>query len=154
MDPSILNSLLGQQGGGGRIIDQNSDFRRLAITDSNGSVKTTIKVEIAADPNKRAKGLGGRITMDSDKGMLFLFDKKGKPNFWMKGMKIPIDFIWISDDRIVDILPNINPPREGESDANLPLYTAVVEFDKVLEVNTGFALAHNIQVGDKIKFVE
>ncbi len=161
-NPAILNSLLGKSTNntsglvslGQQNVQSSGSTKRLALLDSNGSIKTTILVEIASNQKDRAKGLGGRTSLDSSRGMLFIFDRKGKPTFWMKGMKIPLDFIWVSDDRIVDILPNINPPAEGVADTNLSLYTANVEFNKVLEVNAGFVSTHNIQVGDKIKFVE
>lgn len=156
MNPTVVNNLFGtgnvSLGNPSQTVDQSS--RRLAITDSSGSVKTTISVEVADKPETRSKGLGGRDSLGFDKGMLFVFDKPGKYTFWMKGMKFPLDFIWISDNRIVDLLPNINPPISGESSDKLPRYTSIVEFNKVLEVNAGFIASHNIQVGDKVGELE
>lgn len=114
-------------------------------------VKADIKVEIADDKNERAAGLSGRDSVPSDSGMLFVFDKSDKYKFWMKGIKIPLDFIWILDDRVVDILPNVPPPAANAPDSSLPVYGPLTKVNKVIEVNGGFAASHNIRVGDKVK---
>src|SRR5581483_1780979 len=78
--------------------------------------KASLNVEIADTPEKRSLGLGGRDFLATDSGMLFLFDTSTKHQFWMKGMKIPLDFIWIKGDVIVDLLPKIPPPAPGTPD--------------------------------------
>ena len=126
-------------------------------TPSNVSVvqigDTKINVELADTPEKRGKGLGGRDSLDPNSGMLFTFDKPGKYQFWMKGMKFPLDFIWINGSRVADILPNIQPPAPNEPDSQLDIYEPVTEVDKVLEVNAGFAASHNIKVGDSVEYL-
>ena len=67
----------------------------------NGSV---LKVEIADTESKRNKGLSNRESMATDSGMLFVFPKSDKYVFWMKGMKIALDFVWIKDFQVVDLL--------------------------------------------------
>ncbi|MBI2599965.1 DUF192 domain-containing protein [Candidatus Daviesbacteria bacterium] len=110
-----------------------------------------LKVEVADTPTKRSKGLGGRTSLPQDQGMLFIFDKADKYPFWMKGLSFPLDFVWIKDDKVVDILPNIPPPVPNQKDTDLPVYSAKVEIDKVLEINGGMAQKLNIQVGDSVK---
>lgn len=119
----------------------------LSDLEINGNV---IKVEIADTESKRNKGLSGRESMATDSGMLFVFPKLDKYVFWMKGMKIALDFIWIKDDIVVDLLSDIQPPRIGEKDENLPVYSSKMEFNKVLEVNAGVITKLNIKVGDSI----
>jgi len=114
----------------------------------NGS---KLKVEIADNESSRNKGLSNRESLATDEGMLFIFPKPDKYAFWMKGMKFPLDFIWIKDLAVVDLLSNIQPPKSGEKDESLPIYSSKAEFNKVLEVSTGTIGRLNIKVGDAIK---
>ncbi len=114
----------------------------------NGAVLT---VEIADTPSKRNKGLGNRESLALDQGMLFIFDRLDKYNFWMKGLKFPLDFVWIKDDKVVDILQNIPAPVKNQTDKDLPIYTSKELINKVLEVNAGVVQKLGIKTGDNIK---
>lgn len=120
-------------------------FKQLRINN------VTVKVEIADTQAKRSKGLGGRQSLASDGGMLFIFSKPDKYPFWMKGLDLPLDFVWIRGDLVVDIFQNIQPPTPGQSDESLPVYESKEEVDKVLEVVGGTAQRLNIKVGDRVK---
>ncbi|MDO8573251.1 MAG: DUF192 domain-containing protein [Candidatus Daviesbacteria bacterium] len=109
------------------------------------------KIEIADTDSKRKKGLGGRESLASDEGMLFIFEASGKHPFWMKGMKLALDLIWINKDAVVDITENVGPPAAGQKDASLPIYQAKEDANKVLEVNAGTAQKLNIKAGDSVK---
>lgn len=113
-----------------------------------------IKVEIADTQAKRSKGLGGRESLASSSGMLFIFARQDKYPFWMKGINFPLDFVWIRGDQVVDILQNIPPPAKDAKDESLPIYLPKEEVDKVLEVNAGTLERLNIKVGDKIEIKE
>jgi len=112
-----------------------------------------LKVEIAETQTKRSKGLGGRESLATDEGMLFIFPKADKYPFWMKGLNFSLDFIWIKDDKVVDILADVPLPAPGQTDASLPIYQSNVEVDKVLEVNAGTAQRLGIKIGDTIKII-
>src|SRR4030042_2848822 len=60
--------------------------------------KHCFSVELAVTPEEREEGLMFRKNLDSDKGMLFIFEKEGKYGFWMKKTLIPLDIIWIDDN--------------------------------------------------------
>lgn len=113
--------------------------------------ETKLKVEIADTQEKRSKGLGGRESLATDSGMLFIFQKADKHSFWMKGLKFPLDFIWIKGSQVVDITINIKPPDPNQKDQDLSIYVSKTEADKVLEVNAGIIERLNIKVGDTIK---
>lgn len=115
----------------------------------NGS---NIKVEIADTPQERSKGLGGRDSLATGSGMLFVFEKADKYSFWMKEVKFALDFIYIKDDKVVDIIENVSPPEAGQKDENLPIYQPKVEVDKVLEVSAGTVKQFNVNKGDIVKF--
>lgn len=113
-----------------------------------------VTVELADTPAKRSKGLSGRDSLASDAGMLFIFPEVKKPRFWMKGMKFPLDLIFIQEGRVVDSLAHVPPPVPHQKDEDLPFYQPVVPIDMVLEVNSGFIETHNIKVGDRVFLIE
>lgn len=125
-------------------VAQNPTLAELKI---NG---TTLKVEIADSVSKRAKGLAGKESLASDEGMLFIFDNEGSHPFWMKGLKFPLDFIWIKNNKVVEVMSNIPAPKTGQKDEDLPIYQSKEAVDKVLEVNGGTADRLQIKVGDTI----
>lgn len=129
---------------------QDQDKPTLKIQDSSGNLKAQINLELADTSEKRSKGLGYRDFLATGSGMLFIHDKTQKYTYWMKGMRFPIDIMWILDDKIVDILPDIPPPVQGQKDETLERFAPVTEVNKVLETNAGFVAANNIQKGDKI----
>ncbi len=106
-----------------------------------------IHAEVAQNPSSRERGLGGRRSLKEGTGMLFVFSERGYQTFWMKGMLIPIDIIWIDGKAIVDIAPNVPPPRGG---GGLPLYRPRTEADFVLEVPAGFAEKSRWKIGDGV----
>lgn len=126
-------------------LPQNPTLRSLQI---NGA---GLKVEIADTASKRSKGLGGRESLASDSGMLFVFDNVGNYPFWMKGMKFSLDFIWIKGDKVLDTMQNILPPNSGQKDADLPIYQSKEAIDKILEVSSGTVDRLNIKIGDTLK---
>lgn len=108
-----------------------------------------IIVELAKTPLEQATGLGFRDSLGKDDGMLFVFEEKTAPGFWMKNMEFPIDIVWISGDAVVGVSENIQPPADA-AEENLPVYSPPAPVNYVLEVNAGFAEENGIKAGDKI----
>jgi hypothetical protein len=110
----------------------------------------TFKVEVADSPFRRLKGLSGRENLPEDKGMLLVFDPKDMPSLWPKGMKFPIDIIWIDGTTVVGVdkeaAPEGNLALEG-----IKLYSPQQLIDKVLQINAGLADKLNINPGSKIE---
>lgn len=111
----------------------------------------TLKAEVANTADKRKQGLGGRQSIASDEGMLFVFPDSGKHPFWMKGLSFALDFVWISGETVVDLTPNVSPPTPGQADSALPIYQSKEDINKVLEVNGGTIQKLNIKIGDMVK---
>ncbi len=126
-------------------LPQQPVFRQLEINNAK------LKIEIADTQSKRSLGLGSRQSLASDEGMLFSFPAEGKYPFWMKGLSFPLDFVWIKGDKVIDLLPNIQPPAQGQTDASLPIYSSKENIDKVLEIPAGTIQRLNIKIGDSIK---
>ncbi len=113
----------------------------------------TIDIEIANTPALRGVGLGGRDSLASGSGMLFEFPQPGKYRFWMKDMRFPLDFVWISGGRVVDLLKNVPNPSPNQSVDSLPVYEPTSPVDQVLEVNAGFIDAHGLKIGDPVSVI-
>ncbi|MDA1036012.1 MAG: DUF192 domain-containing protein [Chloroflexi bacterium] len=109
---------------------------------------TQFVVDIADDASERAQGLSGRESLDSDSGMWFVREREMIGSFWMRGMKFPIDIIWIGSDlRVVDITHSAPVPPPGAADAELPRYSPQAPAAFVLEINAG--LAQRLGIGPR-----
>ena len=68
---------------------------------------TPIPLEVVSTKEQIVAGLSHRPFLQASHGMLFLFDHSAKFKFWMKGMRFPLDIMWINEDyKIVDITKN------------------------------------------------
>ncbi len=106
-----------------------------------------IRVEVAETNIERARGLSGRESLAPDAGMLFIFDRPGRYSFWMKGMQFPLDFIYIRENRVVELRERVPLP------ADIPTpFSPEREFDAVLEVNAGWVAQNGIAIGEKVTF--
>jgi len=63
--------------------------------------------------------------------------------FCMRGMRFPLDFIWIADDRVAGVTRMVPPTFPGTLTSPAPV-------NYVLEVPGGFAEKHGVQVGDRV----
>lgn len=116
-----------------------------------GIGNSQIEVTLAATTAKRSKGLSGVESLGENEGMLFVFEKENQTSpFWMKGMLIPIDIIWINDGKVSEITDSAQPPQAGIKDKDLKLFVPDDPYDYVLEVNAGFSQKNNIKVGDNV----
>jgi uncharacterized protein len=113
-----------------------------------------INVDLANTPDSRKQGLSGRKSLASDSGMLFVFDKPGVYSFWMKDMKFALDFIWIKDKKVVDLIKQVPPPEPNQKDETLPIYQPSSQVDSVLEVNSGYVDSNGIKLGDSIEIIK
>lgn len=103
-------------------------------------------VEVADTESKRTVGLMYREFLDQDKGMLFVFDKPGEHGFWMKNTKIPLDIIWVSEEKtIVHIEKEVPPCIELKCESYSPSTEALY----VLEINSGLSDQFGFLIGDK-----
>ena len=106
-------------------------------------------VELARSPKEQQTGLSGRNSLGEKEGMLFVFERPGYHAFWMHGMKIPLDMIFIYKNKVVSIYQNLPPPASS-TDTNLTLYGSGVISDLVLEVKAGTSKKYNIENGDTV----
>ena len=91
------------------------------------------------------KGMMNRKFSKNFDGMLFLM-KGNNHSFWMKDCIIPLDIIFIEDNRISKIHHNCEPCKEE------PCKRYKGTGDMVLEVKGGFCKEYDIQNGDILVF--
>jgi uncharacterized membrane protein (UPF0127 family) len=109
-----------------------------------------VYVEVANNDLSRQKGLAGKTSIGENEGMLFVFPSQDvRPSFWMKGVEIAIDIIWINEGKITQIDRGVQP-EPGVSEAELTFYMPADPIDYVLEVNAGFCKRNLIEVGDEV----
>lgn len=110
------------------------------------------RVDVADTPSLQRRGLGGRAALGAHEGMLFLYPRKGQQSFWMRGMLIAIDIIWIANERIVHIEHRVPPPKPGTPLSHLRTYAPREPANAVLEIAAGRAKEMNVNVGDRVSF--
>ena len=114
--------------------------------------ETVFAAELATTSAQKIIGLSGRDELERMTGMLFVSDVDKRFSFWMKGMKFPLDFIWISGEcTVADITKDV-PVLEAEAGA-IPVYSAQAPAVYNFEINGGEAHLHGIEVGDKAQFL-
>ncbi|MCK7525452.1 MAG: DUF192 domain-containing protein [Ignavibacteriales bacterium] len=119
----------------------------LTFTDSLGTLKAKIDLEIADNEYERQLGLMNRKEMKENEGMLFIFPRQDYQSFWMRNTLISLDIMFVNDQKeIVTIHKNTKILSETSYPSSAPsIY--------VVETLAGFADRHNIQVGDKIDWM-
>ena len=116
---------------------------------------TVFSVDIASTGEEKRVGLSGREGLASTSGMLFLYETGRPYQFWMKGMLFAIDILWITPGCTVgDITHELQPPRSGAPDSEIPLATPSVEAAHVLEVVAGTSRRLGLEVGDSVRFLD
>ena len=105
----------------------------------------TVQAEIATDANARERGLSGRRSLADGRGMLFVYRDHVARTYWMKGMRFPIDIIWIDRGKVTGVERNVPVPEGG-----VPLYRSDGPVDRVLEVGAGWAARNEIRAGDPV----
>jgi len=122
-------------------------LERKVVAEINNQV---IVASVAKTPLERQEGLAGKSSLTADEGMLFFFEKPDFYGFWMRGVKFPIDIVWILGNRIAGVVPNVLPPEEASSNA-LPIYYPLVRVNKVLELQAGRAARLRAHIGDLVE---
>ncbi len=105
-----------------------------------------VTVELARTELERMRGLMQRERLAPDAGMLFVFDESEDHSFWMKDTLIPLDMIFVDEGgRVVGVVERAEPRTLSPRAVGVPSRY-------VLEVNGGWAAAHGVRPGDRVRF--
>ena len=102
--------------------------------------------EIAQTQAEKQKGLMERTRLMQGQGMLFVYDEETRPAFWMKNMRMPLDFLWLDKHgKVVDVQENV---RECQS-LDCPTLESRLPVQYVLEVSAGEIQKLGVHIGDQ-----
>jgi len=137
----LLAALAGLAGGdeGQEVSEHGNPWVRVTVG------KVTVLAEAVRTPERLYLGLSYRSELPEGRGMLFFMPDKEVQTFCMRGMRLPLDLIWISDGRVAGLTRNVPPTFPGNLNSPAPV-------THVLEVPGGFADRHGIKTGDKVRW--
>jgi len=111
--------------------------------------QSCVNVEIVKKPEELSRGLQFRKSLEKNSGMLFIFPQAGVYQFWMKDTLIPLDMLWLNEEReIVHIARQVPPCVEDPC----PTYGPEEPSRYVLEVNADHTDVLGLKVGDQAAF--
>ncbi|PKQ44736.1 DUF192 domain-containing protein [Confluentibacter flavum] len=110
------------------------------------STEISLDIEIADTDYDIQTGLMYRSSMKTNQGMLFVFDDVRERYFFMKNTQIPLDIIYIDDNKkIVSYQKDAKPFDETSLPSNIPA-------KYVLEVNAGLVDTWLLKEGDSLSW--
>ena len=102
-------------------------------------------VELADEPEERARGLMFVEEMPTLSGMLFVYDAPQRATFWMRNTLIPLDMLFVDETGVITTIhPEAVPLDETTIDGGDGVRA-------VLEINGGLAARLGIAEGDALQ---
>ncbi len=109
---------------------------------------TYYRLQVVTTPADQERGLSGRSSLPERSGMLFKFAKPGTYTFWMKGMLMPLDIVFVDRGKIVNIANNLPYPKTpNETPAAVKPTQA---FTDAIEIPAGDADKLRLKIGQTI----
>lgn len=97
----------------------------------------------------REKGLSGVTSLSPNDALLMVFDSDDTWGIWMKDMKVPIDIVWLDEDKkVVYIVSNVSPELSIDK-----TFKPKTPARYVVEVAAGQAAKNNVKVGSTVVFL-
>jgi uncharacterized membrane protein (UPF0127 family) len=134
----LLAALAGMAGG-----QEVSEYGNPWVWVKVGQV--TVKAEAVRTQAQLYLGLSHRRELPEGRGMLFFMPEKEMQTFCMRGMRFPLDFIWISEGRVVGLTRQVPPTFSGALTSPKPT-------NFVLEVPGGFTVKYGVKIGDRVQW--
>ena len=128
-------------------VDHNIDNEKKAKGMKEEFTTLPLQIEIPTEIRDFNLGLMFRESLDTNSGMLFIFDEVAEQSFHMRETKIPLDIAFIREDGIIESIKELEPFDES------PVYSEG-EVLCALEVNRGWFAENNVEVGDEIDIEE
>jgi uncharacterized protein len=106
----------------------------------------TVRLEVAADPAARARGLMGRREVPEGTGMVFLYPEDVAEAFWMKDTLVPLSIAFVAADGRVVSVAEMTP---CEADP-CPSYAPAGPYRYAVELTAGAFPAAGVGKGAKV----
>jgi uncharacterized membrane protein (UPF0127 family) len=111
-----------------------------------GGRPVTVRLEVAADPAARNRGLMGRPKVPAGTGMVFLYPRDVSEAYWMKDTLVPLSIAFVAaDGRVVSVAEMT--PCAGDP---CPTYAPAGPFRYAVELAAGAFAAAGVDTGDKV----
>jgi uncharacterized protein len=111
-----------------------------------GRPPVRVRLDVAADPATRARGLMGRERLPAGTGMVFLFPADVRGAFWMKNTLVPLSIAFVAaDGRVVGVLEMA--PCQADP---CPSYGPPGAYRYAVELPAGAFRAAGIDRGDRV----
>ena len=125
----------------------STDKPKKKMKESTEFVTLPLNIEIPNNIRDFNLGLMFRESLETNSGMLFIFDNIQKQSFHMTETKIPLDIAFIREDGIIESIKELEPFDESAVYSEGEVLCA-------LEVNRGWFADNNVEVGDEIDIEE
>jgi uncharacterized protein len=110
----------------------------------------TVRLEVAADPVTRARGLMGRRRVPAGTGMVFLYPTDVAESFWMKNTLVPLSIAYVAGDGRVVSVAEMTPCRADPC----PSYAPAGPYRYAVELAAGAFRAAGVGPGSRIRPVD
>jgi uncharacterized membrane protein (UPF0127 family) len=111
-----------------------------------GGRPVTVRLEVAADPAARARGLMGRTEVPEGTGMVFLYPRDVAEAYWMKNTLVPLSIAFIAADGRVVSVAAMTPCTADPC----PSYPPAGPYRYAVELPAGAFEAAGVGAGDKV----
>lgn len=99
-----------------------------------------IEAEVAQTSDERTIGLMYRRAMETNHGMLFVFEQPATQCFWMQNTLLPLSIAFVADDGAIVNIANMKPLTQDSHCSAKPVRYA-------LEMNQGWFVKRGIKPG-------
>jgi uncharacterized membrane protein (UPF0127 family) len=106
----------------------------------------TVRLEVAADPAARARGLMGRRQVPEGTGMVFLYPADVRGAFWMKNTLVPLSIAFVAADGRVVSVAEMRPCQADPC----PTYPPAGPYRYAVELAAGAFGAARVGPGAKV----
>ena len=111
-----------------------------------GGRPVTVRLEVAADPSARNRGLMGRRQIPEGTGMVFLYPADVSESFWMKNTLVPLSIAFVAADGRVVSVAAMTPCTADPC----PSYPPAGPYRYAVELPAGAFEAAGVAAGDKV----
>jgi uncharacterized membrane protein (UPF0127 family) len=150
-NPALPTAILG---GGAAPVEaaRQSGLAPLAVTDVTGA-RADLALAVADQEDARELGLMCVLHLKPQHGMIFVFDRDARQEFWMKNTLIPLDMIWVRADGTIDTVAADVPSSTLQTpDAKVARRAGTGKY--VIELASGEAAKDGLVVGGHLKIAK
>jgi uncharacterized membrane protein (UPF0127 family) len=113
---------------------------------AGGQEARTVRLEVAATPAARARGLMGRTEVPEGTGMVFLYPADVAEAYWMKNTLVPLSIAFVAADGRVVSVSEMTPCKADPC----PSYAPAGPYRYAVELAAGSFAAAGVGPGAKV----